>query len=146
MTSTGVPPLTLVMQDLHHVKGHIQRNVDFRDDVVEMISELRQELPESVAGAVRGTIDDRAHELGSITMPALTGKMDAMAQQLQASIVDLLQERFPANGAPPTSVEEDYSSLQITIQSPNSFNLNFNSYFFFKDLMLHQAFDLWYRG
>jgi len=63
----------------------------FKVQVLTELKELRTFLPDSIAEKLAETIDNRADELGSITMSALDGKFDAFTEKILA----LFDSRLP---------------------------------------------------
>jgi hypothetical protein len=76
------------------------------------LDELRL-LPEVTAKKLEVVINARAHEMGSMTMPALDGKLSA----LFAEFMTLVDKRLPAASTAPTQIDDPGETLE---ENPNN--------------------------
>jgi hypothetical protein len=95
MSATGVPPLTLVMRDLHDLKQHVQDDAAFKAEVIARFDKLQDEIPGEIGEFLGEVIEKRAHEMGTLTTSGVAKIVADITAPMHAEILKLLEKRLP---------------------------------------------------
>lgn len=167
MKATGLPPMTIVLGEIQQLKAMVRDDKEFKENVLQQLATMQQSLPEMIATAVNEKIDERALELGAITMPALDDKFRALTEAFVKVVDDKLQQLgVISEDGQPASEKEGPDEEELGEESPwkkweyekwtpdeDAWSVErymFDSLvppdFWWRDLQLRQSFLLWYRG